>query len=295
MSIAIIGAGMTGLSCARVLADAGIQPVIFEKSRGLGGRLSTRRADALRFDHGAQYVTARGDSFSAYLNNHAKPWTPEGASGAWFVGAPGMNALVKPLADGLDIRLGEQVAPIRDGVQWHIGDAVFDRVISTVPLVQARNLFSSMLEAMDAVEVAPCWTLMVAFEQATDWPDMWRSREDDLAWAARNSSKPGREAAPECWVVHASPEWSRNHLELEKEAAQERLLDLLRGMRGPLPEIAYASAHRWRYAMTNTPLGRSHVTSEDGSLLIGGDWCLGARVENAWDSGRAMAEAVLSS
>lgn len=295
MSIAIVGAGMTGLSCARMLADAGLEPIVFEKSRGLGGRLATRRADALRFDHGAQFVTARGESFRAFLEENAQPWQPEGATGEWFVGAPAMNSLVKPLAEGLDIWFSEQVAPVRDGMKWHIGDAVFDRVVSTVPVTQARNMFSGMIEPMSSVEVAPCWTLMVAFGQGTDWPDMWRSREDDLAWIGRNSAKPGRDAEPESWVVHASPDWSRTHLEIEKGVAQEHLLDLLRAARGSLPEVAYASAHRWRYAMTTTPLGRSHVTSEDGSLLLGGDWCLGARVEDAWESGRAMAAAILNS
>ena len=293
MRIAIIGAGMAGLSCARGLAEAGFSPVVFEKSRGLGGRLATRRTGALRFDHGAQYVTARGESFRAYLNDYAQAWRPEGASGAWFVGTPGMNALVKPMAEGLDIRLGAQVTPLRDGAHWRIEEALFDRVISTVPAAQARALFPETAEALAAVEVAPCWTLMVAFEHGTDWPDMARARDTDLAWIARNTSKPGREPEPECWVVHASPDWSRAHLELEKEVAQERMLDLLRGMRGALPGLVSASAHRWRYAMTIAPLGRSHMASDDGSLLIGGDWCLGARVEDAWESGRAMAAAVI--
>jgi len=87
--------------------------------------------------------------------------------------------------------------------------------------------------------------------------------------------------------------WSRTHLEIEKDVAKEHLLDLLRAARGTLPPIAHATAHRWRYAMTIAPLGRSHIMSPDGSLLIGGDWCLGARVEDAWDSGRAMAQAIL--
>jgi len=200
-----------------------------------------------------------------------------------------MNALVKPMAEGIDIRLGAAVTPERDGAGWRIGDEVFDRVISTVPVVQARVLFPEMQEALASVEVAPCWTLMVAFQQATGWPDMARSREADLAWIARNSSKPQRDAEPECWVVHASPAWSATHLELEKDAARDRLLDLLRAARGDLPDIAYSVAHRWRYAMTLKPLGQPYAASDDGTLLIGGDWCLGARVEDAWESGNAMA------
>ena len=294
MRIAIVGAGMTGLSCARMLADAGLEPIVFEKSRGLGGRLATRRTDALRFDHGAQFVTARGESFRKYLEQNAQPWQPEGAPEGWFAGAPSMNDLVRPLAEGLDVWFDELVAPVRDRVQWHIGEGLFDRVVSTVPVTQARNMFSGMMDPLTEVEIAPCWTLMAAFVEPTDWPDMWRAREGDLAWIGRNSAKPGRVETPESWVVHASPEWSRDHLEIDKEAAPELMLNLLREARGSLPDIVYASAHRWRYAMTTTALGRSHVASEDGSLLIGGDWCLGARVEDAWESGRAMAAAILN-
>lgn len=294
MTLAIIGAGMAGLACARMLADAGHTPVVFDKSRGLGGRLATRRAEDLRFDHGAQFVTARGADFRAYLAAHAAPWQPEDAPEGWHVGTPAMNALVKPMAEGLDIRLGNEVAPQREADGWRIGEERFDRVISTVPVVQARALFPEMVETLEPVKVAPCYTLMVAFGAAPDWPEMARSRVDDLAWIARNSAKPGRESVPDCWVIHASPAWSASHLELEKDDACERMLGLLRAARGALPEVAHAAAHRWRYAMTTTPLGRDFVASEDGSLMVGGDWCLGARVEDAWTSGRAIAAAILA-
>ncbi len=42
-TVAVIGAGMTGITCARALADAGFDVTVFEKSRGLGGRMATRR------------------------------------------------------------------------------------------------------------------------------------------------------------------------------------------------------------------------------------------------------------
>ena len=65
--IAIIGAGIAGLACARNLAQAGVQAVVFDKGRGIGGRVATRRAGNLRFDHGAPYVVAKGDDFAKCL------------------------------------------------------------------------------------------------------------------------------------------------------------------------------------------------------------------------------------
>ncbi|MEL0004062.1 MAG: FAD-dependent oxidoreductase [Rhodospirillales bacterium] len=58
-TIVIIGAGITGLSCARTLANHGQASLILEKGRGVGGRVSTRRAqNGMTFDHGAQYISA---------------------------------------------------------------------------------------------------------------------------------------------------------------------------------------------------------------------------------------------
>ena len=63
--IAIVGAGVAGLACARALADAGLHVQIFEKSRGVSGRMSTRRGELGQCDHGAQYFTARDPAFRA--------------------------------------------------------------------------------------------------------------------------------------------------------------------------------------------------------------------------------------
>lgn len=65
---AVVGAGLSGLMCARTLQDHGLDVTVFEKSRGLGGRMANRRAEPnLRFDHGAQYFTARDHNFALYV------------------------------------------------------------------------------------------------------------------------------------------------------------------------------------------------------------------------------------
>ena len=65
--IAVVGAGMSGLVVARRLAAFG-NVRVFEKSRGPGGRMLTRYADAFEFDHGAQYFTARSNAFQAFCS-----------------------------------------------------------------------------------------------------------------------------------------------------------------------------------------------------------------------------------
>ena len=92
--MAIIGAGMAGLACANRLARAGLTPIIFDKGRGIGGRMATKRIEQMRFDHGAQYITAYDDRFAKVLGDlqtkgAAAKWD-DGSGRPRFVGVPGM-------------------------------------------------------------------------------------------------------------------------------------------------------------------------------------------------------------
>ncbi|WP_296703062.1 NAD(P)-binding protein [Thiocapsa sp. UBA6158] len=78
--IAVIGSGMAGLACARRLTEAGHAPVVFDKGRGIGGRLATRRTpEGWQFDHGAQYITTSSPGFQALLEQAERA----GAAARW--------------------------------------------------------------------------------------------------------------------------------------------------------------------------------------------------------------------
>lgn len=315
--IAIIGAGMAGIRCGQVLARNGNQPILFEKSRGLGGRLATRRAnDAMAFDHGAQFMAAQSPAFRTALQNavaagDAAIWQPRGADAAFggetvIVGSPAMNSFLKPLASGLEIRTGTTVtALVREGKRWQlrIADAPesppFDIVITAVPSVQARALCAAepaLAQAIAAVAVAPCWALMVAFASPLDCGfDVLRPVTGDIAWISRNSSRPGRNAGSDCWVIHAGADWSHRHLEQDRSVVMEKMIAMLASAVGmPLPVIRHADIHRLRYATTVTPLGKPFLTNDDGTLFACGDWCLGSDVESASTSGHALAQTLAS-
>ncbi|MBC7719719.1 MAG: FAD-dependent oxidoreductase [Chitinophagaceae bacterium] len=242
---------------------------------------------------------------------------------AHWVATPGMNALVrhwaKPLESAGQLQFETQVtrievdklAPKRWQLQTegpggtsHVFSG-FDAVIMAVPSVQARGLLLSsqiakpLLAAVSNVSVAPCWTLMLAFPQAaqpklTALGPQWnaaRSTHHRIAWLARESSKPGREPI-ERWTVQASPDWSLRHLEDDEARVKAKLLKAFTEVTGIRAEPPYAEVHRWRYAQTMTPLGKTHLW--DAKLGIGmcGDWCLGHRVEDGFLSGLEMALAV---
>lgn len=78
--VAIIGAGIAGLSCAQDLEAHGFAVTIFDKSKGVGGRMSHRYFGDWEADHGAQYFTARDPLFQSEVAQWvqaeaAKPWS----------------------------------------------------------------------------------------------------------------------------------------------------------------------------------------------------------------------------
>ena len=306
MPVIIIGAGMAGLACARRLADAGMAPVVLDKGRGIGGRVASRRVGDLQFDHGAQYVNAHGAGFAAVLTALETAGTlagwPDGTGRTHGVGVPGMSALPKALGAGLDIRQNAQVTRLVAGAEgWvvHLADRTLRaaKVVVTVPAPQVAALLGAdhpLVTALRGVRLAPCLALMAAVGGPA--PFITRKDADDpLSWIAQDSAKPGRpQAHGALWVAQAGAAFSAAHLEGDPATLTARMLPLLCDRIGADPaSVTHAAAHRWRYARVTQPLGQPFLRSDDGTLHLGGDWCLGARVEAAWDSGTAIADDLL--
>ncbi len=307
--IAIIGAGMAGLACGTSLAGAGHEVHLFDKARGPGGRMSTRRVDTCvgeaSFDHGAQYFTARDAAFVRVVagweeDGHVARWPAAGAD-AW-VGTPGMNAPVRALAAAQRVHWSTRVDAIAAGPEgWllrgeGIGGLPYHAVLSAVPAEQVSPLLAAHAPAIAARAQAtpsqPCWTLMLAFDTPLA-PDTDVLRDcGAIGWACRNANKPGR-GPLDTWVVQATPAWSTAHLEDDADAVAAALTHALQqGLDVALPTPLVAQAHRWRYARSGTS---GETLLWDGALRLGacGDWLAGPRVECAWLSGTALAQRML--
>lgn len=311
MRVGVIGAGLAGLAAAHRLQAAGASVVVFDKGRGPGGRLSTRRMETpfgtARFDHGAQYVTARAPAFQAALarlvaSGHAAPWEarfqPE-ARGPRFVGTPGMSGIVKGLAEGLDVRFGVRVAPLAAGASALTDEAgaplgAFERIVCAVPAEQAADLLAhaapELAAQARAARNAPCWAAMLAFDGPVPASfDAAEIQEGPIAWAARERSKPGR-AGPEAWVVHAGAAFSAERLEDAPDAVAAALAAAFERLTGA--RAGFAAAHRWRFARVEAAAGTPFALSADRRLGVCGDWRLGARAEAAFLSGDALGAAM---
>ncbi len=313
--IAVLGAGLAGLTAAGNLHARGLAVTIFDKGRGVGGRMSRRRRDPFAFDHGAQYFTARDPAF----RRQVETWARDGIVARWnarfaridgdrvsphpdverFVGTPGMNALARHLAAGLRVDSNRHITRVsRDAGTWTLHDADgpvgrFDALVSSLPAGQAATLLgdlSPVAATAAACPMHPCWAVLLGFDQplATSF-DAAHVRPGPLAWIARNNSKPGRDAA-ESWVLHATPAWSAEHFEDPPErviAALTEAFGQLPGVQPPPPR--FRDAMRWKFALAPEPLACGALWDPDRSLALCGDWCATARIEGAWQSGLAAA------
>jgi renalase len=307
MKVAIVGAGMAGLSAASRLREAGVDCTVFEKSRGLGGRMATRRVDGLQFDHGAQYFTARGARFQSRLAQ----WQSQGVVAEWrpgkWVGTPGMTAPARSLAEGLRVIREYRVTGlaggpghwrlVSDGAAAHpIAAESFDAVIVAVPAPQVGPLAASAgirFAELERVRYAPCLALMLAFDRAAGMGECSLSPPDGpVGWIARNATKPGRTDALETLVVHATPAWSRAHLEDAEQGIADALLRCLRPYVGDAEPVVRV-VHRWRYARVEHAAGVPFLWDPTQQAGACGDWTGGARVESAFDSGEALADALI--
>jgi predicted NAD/FAD-dependent oxidoreductase len=307
--IAVVGAGIAGLTAAQSLARGKHDVVVFER-------------EAYAFDHGAQYFTCRGsDDFTRQIDD----WCHRGVAAAWdapirtleggeltenreqpvrYVGVPGMSTLARDLATELRIECGQRIERVEgSAASWHViteeGPAAgrFDAVVVATPAPQAVPLLAQaprLAELVGGVEMQPCHAVMVTFPEplGVEFGGAFVA-EPPLAWVARNASKPER-VSKECWVLHASPEWSALHLEEPADAVASSLLRAFaEALRRELPIASSHAAHRWLFARTKRPLGTPFLWDADSRIGVCGDWTHGTRVEDAFTSGKLLARAML--
>ena len=283
--VAIIGAGIAGATCARFLADAGHSVQLFDKSRGTGGRMATRRVKwatndgvvhKASFDHGAPGFTARSPDFARFVEQAQRDgllsrWAPVVAPGSYtpldgaalWVPAPDMPSLCRALLAGAPVSAACTVDSLRRGPDgWCVESAGaivaegFSDVVVAIPPQQAAPLLQphspDWAHRAQALPMLPGWTLMgvTADPQAVPaWELAWPT-QSPLSWIVRNDAKPGRERVPGLanWVVHATAPWSQTHLESPADEVQAVLQAALARWLGRSLTWHYAAVHRWRYA-----------------------------------------------
>ncbi|MCM5705499.1 NAD(P)/FAD-dependent oxidoreductase [Larsenimonas salina] len=322
--IAVIGAGISGLSAAQTISRADLSVSVFEKARGPGGRMSSRRERECTIDLGVPCFSARSTEFKRTVER----WLSAGIISHWplspkrlknrqihnydmqhlrFAGNPRMSAITRYMSQGLNVTTQAHVSAIEyanDQVYLELENGQragpFDHVILALPPKQAFALLPESEQDLKALcsrtAFHPCWNVHAVLNEfpELDWDALY-IESGPIGFAEYQSAKPGRENSPAIRLI-ARPEWSRTHLEKTPDVIAATLWHtFLNRYPDPLPGAIRLKAHRWRYA---EPLverrSPEHHPPSSRHLSVCGDWCLGNNVEAAWLSGRTCARNVLA-
>lgn len=323
-SVAVIGSGLAGLTAALLLQYQGIETTVFEKSRGPGGRLASKKVSGGSADVGAQYFTVRNPAFLSFLEQHAGTGTfalwpgrfgYQLGADHWeafpheqrYVGVPRMTAISQALSADVNLVTRTRIASFDSGHDGHIlvtteGERIgpFDAVVITAPPVQARDLLQgSRLTHLAAGlddpvrHVRPCWAVAAHFSSPpfTRYDGM-RVKSDILSWVANNSSKPGRDDEGQWWVLHATSEWSQANVDGPAKQVAGNMIREFQAVTGTDLVPGDLITHRWLYARSSDPAAPGYQWFADERIGLAGDWLSGGRVEGAFNSASELVQAI---
>jgi predicted NAD/FAD-dependent oxidoreductase len=312
----IIGAGISGLLAGQILSRAGHPVTILEKSRGVGGRMATRRFKNGVFDHGAQFFTVRDPQFQYWVDRWVQQknvfeWTrsfskpgdlPQTNGHPRYRGANGMTAIPKEISKDLDIHLQTRVNSISRSDKSWIAESengkIFDasQLILTAPVPQSLSLLRTGLvslpdremERLQSIYYHPCIAVLVLLKGPSKIPPPGGIKIDSspLQWLADNTQK-GISPKSTAITIHATADFSRQNFNQNPDQLAETLIMAAEPWIGD--DIQDWQLHKWRYSQP------AHIYTErfleiPGSqpLFFAGDAFGGPRVEGAALSGMAV-------
>jgi renalase len=309
LDVLIVGAGIAGLTAARSLTTQGQQVALVEKSRGLGGRLATRRLPGTHADHGVCYLKPKGEVFqrlieAAIAAGVLTHWEPNN-----YASPLGITAFAKWLAQGLTIHTGERAMALHQDSHWTVttdSGLVLSakKLLLAIPAPQAIDLLQTwadvppeILAHLHSVTFNPCITAIATYsaQAPIPWQGLPVTNNPHLTWIALESSKQTLPPHP-VLVFHSTAAFATQQFEAEDLTAVGQMLLSSAAQVTSLPWLTQPNLlqiHRWRYAFPSAPLKMPYLQA-GSNLYLCGDWCLGDRVESAHQSGLAVADGTLS-
>ncbi len=305
--VVVVGAGLSGVVCARELVAHGHEVVVRDTGRRPGGRMALRRHDGRVVDIGASYFTVRDDAFAAVVDDWelrglARPWTdrftawtPTGRevkAGPLRWAAPeGLRSLVEDLAGRLDVRSADPVGRVEVGPDGPSVDGErADAVVLAMPDPQARRLLDPGTPAHDVLDdpYEPALALTAGWDERT-WPDedgIFVGDHADLAWVADDGLRRGDHAP--VLVAHSTADRARQHLDDPASAGGPMLAALREVVDVPDAEPTLVHVQRWTFSRPAHGHDATFHLGDDGVGACGDAWGPTSSVETAYVSGRAL-------
>ena len=318
--VAIIGAGLAGLTCANMLKEK-YEIVIFEKSRGVGGRMATRYKDDWEFDHGAQYFSAKTPEFQKFLAIPIKEkiiarWDAKFVEfdfdkvvfkRNWnqdyphFTSQPKMSSLAKFLSQNLEVKLQTKITKlIKNNEKWNLIDENensyfgFDLLILAIPSPQVLEIIPpnfSLLKEVKNIKMLGCFSLMLGFNKSLELGfEAALVKNSKISWIAVNNSKPGRKSAFSL-LVNSSNVYAQENIEKDLELIKKDLIkELSLITKADFNQAHHIDIHRWRYANSSKINDKKFFFDQNLNIAVCGDWCIEGRIEAAFLSGYSLAK-----
>lgn len=306
--VIVIGAGLCGLTAARLLHRQGHTVVVLEKSRGYGGRMSRRQGESGFAEHGLPYLVAGVPQVDALIASAAsvgllQPWPGahwqindhdwQAEPDRRWIAPEGISGLGRWLAEGLTVHLQARAAQLnRNADFWQVTTEVGQtwtapKVALALPAAQAQALLDTShepllepwLTALSQVKMSPCLTLIAHYLHvpatarlpSAGWSVAWPNNPT-LAWAGLDSSKRLPGAEPRI-VIHSGVALAQRYGQAEPNKIAALLLKAAsRALDLPLTEPESWMVHRWGFAVPSVGIDAPCLAQPDLGLACGGDW-----------------------
>lgn len=322
--VVVVGAGLSGVACARALAAAGLPVELLDRGHRIGGRMASRRVEGRPVDTGASYLTVSDDRFRAVVERWeaaglARPWTDtfhvlEAGAAPRLTGGPvrwatpgGLRTLVEDLAAPFDVRRTEvervEVTGDGTGGGLSVDGRPASAVVLAMPDAQARRLLGAGLAeeaalldrafepslALVAWWPERCWGQHLVAATGRDLDGAFVHGDPDLAWIADDGRRRG-DGAP-VLVAHTTAERAARHLD-DPAAGGAPALAALQRLLGTTEPPAGTHVHRWSLARPVGARDAAYLLSSRRLGVCGDGWGPVSKVEGAWLSGTALGEAL---
>ena len=318
-SIAIIGAGFSAATLSYFIKK---DLDFYEKSRGAGGRCSTRRVeDVGLFDHGLQYIKNPNPEFKGMLSDYSV-WQgnfkifennqlKNDVDKERIIHENGNNLLVKNLFKNKNIFVNKELKSIEkksDHLQLTFKDETqeqYKTVVITAPFLQAYNLTKQFTENFFSnfnFSMLPNLTVMVAFNKSLklDLSAITFENDDVLGFAANENTKKKNliNKDLELWTIQSSLKYAVKNIKEYRNNKQFLIDEILKNFSNKLKinisneQIHYSDIHGWLYAYNLNTSSPNCYWDSHLRLGICGDWFSGGNAENAFFNAKKLANLI---
>ena len=315
-NVAVIGAGITGITLANLLQKK-FNLTVFEKSRGVGGRMATRRAKPYQFNHGAQYFKIENKEFKDFLqplilNKIIKPLEANQIeilnkkvikrtkiyNKQYFTAESKMNSVVKYLINNnFSIKLLCKIEKIiKENDKWFVIESgqvsfgPYDWLIITIPPNQAKEILYNNFKFLDIIKkikMRSCYSLMLGFDKFEEFDfDTALFLDEDVRWLSI-SKKILEKKKYYNLLINSSYNFTEQNINDSKDKISNYLIKQVSDiLKCELNNYKHKALHFWKYAMSEKNNNLGSLLDEDFKIIVCGDWCMNGKVEGGFLSAK---------